>query len=140
MRLSTRGRYGVSAMLDLALQKGAGPVSIKSISARQGISTNYLEQLFNKLRRAGLIDAARGPKGGVFLKKAPKNIRIIDILSNVKEPLEPVYCLDKPGNGHNCRRISECVPRMLWQRLSDKIRECLEETTLEDLAEEANRR
>src|SRR3989338_6563702 len=125
MRLSTRGRYGVAAMLDLALQDRRRPVSIKSISARQGISLDYLEQLFNRLRRAGLIDATRGPKGGVALSKKPSEIRIIDILDTVKEPLEPVYCLDglssvkgrdynEMGVSHNCERVKDCVPRLLW--------------------------
>lgn len=127
-------------MLDLALQDTRLPVSIKSIAARQGISVDYLEQLFNRLRRAGIVEAARGPKGGVSLRRPAGKINIMDILITVQEPLEPVYCLEKADKFRTCNKVKDCVPRMLWQRLSNRIRDCLEEITLADLAKEAKSR
>jgi len=137
MRLSTKGRYGVRAMSDLAAHQSAGPISVKSISRRQGISNNYLEQIFNQLGRAGLIQSIRGPGGGFMLSRNPGEIKILDIIKALKEPIAPVACVDDK-DPDQCERIDRCVARLLWKRLGDRIREVLENTSLEDLLKEAD--
>jgi len=133
LRLSTKGRYGVRGMLDLALHYGQGPISIKSIAERQEISLHYIEQLFVKLRRAGLITSVRGPNGGYLLNKPPSDIRIGDIIRVVEGSIAPVYCVDMDGE---CKRADICVARLLWMKVRDKIAEVLDSTTLEDLCKE----
>ena len=137
MRLSTKGRYGVRAMYDLAVHRSAGPISVKSISERQGISINYLEQIFNQLGRAGLIKSTRGPGGGFMLSGSPGEIKILDIIKALKEPTSPVACVDDK-DPDQCERIDRCVTRLLWKRLGDRIREVLENTSLEDLLKETD--
>ncbi len=137
MRLSSKGRYGVRAMLDLAIHEAIGPVSIKNISQREGISVNYLEQIFNQLRRAELVRSIRGPGGGFLLARPPKDITVMDIIKALKVPVVPVFCLDKEDEISQCERVDSCVSRLLWQRLGDKIKEVLKGTSLEDLLIEA---
>ena len=137
MRLSTKGRYGVRAMFDLAMHRSAGPISVKSISQRQGISINYLEQIFNQLGRAGLIQSIRGPGGGFILSRTPGEIKILDIIKALKEPTSPVACVDDK-DPDQCERIDRCVTRLLWKRLRERIREVLENTSLEDLLKETD--
>jgi len=137
MRLSTKGRYGVRAMFDLTMHRSAGPISVKSISRRQGISINYLEQIFNQLGRAGLIQSIRGPGGGFILSRTPGEIKILDIIKALKEPTFPVACVDDK-DPDQCERIDTCVTRLLWKRLGERIREVLENTSLEDLLKETD--
>lgn len=137
MRLSTKGRYGVRAMFDLAVHESAGPVSVKSISGRQGISINYLEQIFNQLGRAGLIQSTRGPGGGFMLTRDPGDIKVLDIITALKEPIAPVACVDDK-DPDQCERIDTCVTRLLWKKLGERIREVLENTSLEDLLKETD--
>lgn len=137
MRLSTKGRYGVRAMLDLAIHEAIGSVSIKNISQREGISVNYLEQIFNQLRRAGLVRSIRGPGGGFLLARPSKEITVMDIIKALKVPVAPVFCVDDEDEISQCERVNSCVSRLLWQRLGDKIKEILEGTSLEDLLTEA---
>ncbi len=137
MRLSTKGRYGVRAMFDLAVYGSSGPISVKSISRRQGISNNYLGQIFNQLGRAGLIRSTRGPGGGFMLSRNPGEIKILDIIKAVKEPIAPVACVDDK-DPDQCERIDTCVARLLWKKLGDRIREVLENTSLEDLLKETD--
>ncbi|MFQ5834741.1 MAG: RrF2 family transcriptional regulator [bacterium] len=139
MRLSTKGRYGVRAMLDLAIHEAIGPVSIKNISQREGISVNYLEQIFNQLRRAGWVRSIRGPGGGFLLARPSKEITVLDIIKALKVPVVPVFCVDEEQEISQCERVDSCVSRLLWQRLGDKIKEILEGTSLEDLLIEARR-
>jgi Rrf2 family protein len=126
-------------MFDLASHSQNGPVSLKRISEREEISLNYLEQLFLKLRKAGLVESVRGPRGGYLLKKEPKEIRISDIARAVEESLAPTSCIELEKTS-KCRRIESCIPRLLWKRLGEKILEFLDSTTLADLCEEAERR
>ncbi len=137
MRLSTKGRYGVRAMLDLAIHEAIGPVSIKNISQREGISVNYLEQIFNQLRRAGLVRSIRGPGGGFLLARSSRDITVMDITKALKVPVVPVSCVDEEDEISQCERLDSCVSRLLWQRLGDKIKQILEGTSLEDLLMEA---
>lgn len=138
MRLSSKGRYGVRAMLDVAIHEGIGPVSIKSISQREGISFNYLEQIFNQLRKAELVKSVRGPGGGFLLSLRAREIKIMDIMKALKESITPVYCLDNKEKAH-CKYITDCSPRLLWRELGDKIKEVLEKTSLEDLLEKSRK-
>ena len=139
MRLSTKGRYGVRAMLDLAIHEAIGPVSIKNISQREGISVNYLEQIFNQLRRAGLVRSIRGPGGGFLLARPSKEVTAMDIIKALKVPVVPVFCVDEEDEISQCERMDSCVSRLLWQRLGEKIKEILKATSLEDLLIEARR-
>jgi Rrf2 family protein len=126
-------------MLDLAIHEAIGPVSIKNISQREGISVNYLEQIFNQLRRAGLVRSIRGPGGGFLLARPSKEITVMDIIKALKVPVVPVFCVDEEDEISQCERVNSCVSRLLWQRLGDKIKEILKGTSLEDLLIEAKR-
>lgn len=137
MKISARGRYAVRGMLDVALHSRNFPTPLADISLRQGITLSNLEQLFSKLRRAGLVRSVRGPGGGYFLAKRAKDITIGDILRAVDEPLAPdLKATDsepEPGTG---RRIDDLLVSLLWSRLADQIRHILESVTLEDLVTE----
>lgn len=136
MLLSTKGEYGVRCMLDLALHYGQGPVSIRDISKREGISKNYIEQLFVHLRHAKLIMSVRGPKGGYLLTSQPRRIKVGDIVRVLEGSVAAVYCVQPQNSKDLCERISTCVPYILWKRLTNKINEVLDSTTLEDLCKE----
>lgn len=136
MRLSTRGRYAARAMYDLALHRENWPVSLRTISARQEISEKYLEQLFLKLRRKGLIRSVRGPGGGYLLGKDAGKITVGEILRAVEGPLMPVFCVDDPP-GKRCHRAEDCRMREFWQDLGRRILECLDSQTLEDLCRQS---
>lgn len=134
MRVSTKGRYGVRAMFELAKNYGSYPVSVKTVSERQEIPLSYLEQILNQLHKAKLVRSVRGPGGGFLLGKKPKDIRIIDIILALSESISPVYCVDNLEQ-EQCRNADNCVARLLWKKLDKKIREVLENTTLKDLCE-----
>ena len=112
-------------------------VSIKNISLREAISLNYLEQIFNQLRKAGLVKSRRGPGGGFLLARRSKEIRIIDIVKALKVPIAPVYCLDEKEKRLHCERLDSCIPRLFWKKLEDKTKEVLEGTNLENLLKKA---
>jgi Rrf2 family protein len=132
MKLSTKGRYGVRLMLDLASHFGEGPVILKQISQREEISEKYLWQLINPLKSVGLVRATRGAHGGYVLAKTPSEITVKDILQVVEGSLCIVECVEKPST---CKRSSFCVARDLWGEASKMLSEKLEETTLADLVE-----
>ena len=138
MRLTTKGQYGVRAMFDLASHFKVNPVPLRQISEREGISINYLEQLFLKLKKAGLVDSVRGPGGGYLLKKRPKEIRISDIARAVEESLAPISCIESQKNP-KCHRINTCIPRLLWKELGEKILGFLDSMTLADLLQTRQR-
>jgi Rrf2 family iron-sulfur cluster assembly transcriptional regulator len=129
MRLSTKGRYAVTAMLDLALHSGKGPVTLADISVSQGISLSYLEQLFAALRSKQLVRGVRGPGGGYYLGKSPEDISIADIICAVDEWVEFTRC----GGRENCRDGKRCLTHSLWDRLSDEIFDFLNNISLADL-------
>ena len=139
MRLSTRGRYAARAMYDLALHHEHGPVPLREISARQEISEKYLEQLFLKLRRKGLIKSVRGPGGGYLLGKNADKITMADILKTVEGPLTPVFCTDD-APGKKCKRSDACAMRKFWVKLGQKMLDCMEKQTLGDLCRRSNSR
>lgn len=117
MRLSTKGRYAVTAMLDLAVHEGKGPITLAEISQCQGISLSYLEQLFARLRREGLVEGVRGPGGGYRLAKPPKDISIADIITAVDEKVDATLCEGK----ENCQDGKRCLTHDLWNSLSEQI-------------------
>lgn len=130
MRLTTKGRFAVTAMLDLALKAGEGPVSLAEISERQNISLSYLEQLFSKLRRAGLVDSVRGPGGGYTLAQEVHDMTVASIISAVDEPVDATQC---SGHGNCMGKSQQCITHDLWTDLNETILEYLSEVTMEQL-------
>ena len=128
MRLTTKGRFAVTAMIDLALNSGEGPVTLAAISERQKISLSYLEQLFGKLRRYGLVESVRGPGGGYCLARQDADITIADVVRAVDEMLDATQC----GGLQNCRQAQRCMTHELWSTLNDRIYEFLSSVTLAD--------
>ena len=131
MRLTTKGRFAVTAMLDLALNQGARPVTLAGISRRQGISLSYLEQLFGKLRRHSLVDSVRGPGGGYTLAKQSESMSVAEIIIAVDEPIDATQC----GGKENCREEGRCMTHDLWATLNEKMYDYLASVKLSDLVE-----
>jgi len=131
VRLTTKGRYAVTAMLDLAFHSQIKPVTLTDIAARQTISLSYLEQLFARLRRAGMVKGVRGPGGGYKLCRKTSDINIADIIAAVNEPLDSTKC----GGEANCQKDQACLTHDLWMGLSEQIREYLKSISLADLLE-----
>lgn len=132
MRLTTKGRFAVTAMLDLALRRQRGPVTLAGIGARQSISLSYLEQLFGKLRRHALVQSVRGPGGGYCLARPTEKVSVADIILAVDEPLDATQC----GGMENCREDKRCMTHNLWARLNEKLFDYLNSVTLQDLVNE----
>jgi Rrf2 family iron-sulfur cluster assembly transcriptional regulator len=132
MKLTTRGRYAVAAMADLAAFGGDGPVALPEIAMRQAISAGYLEQLFAKLRRSGLVDSARGVAGGYSLARLPGEIRVAEIVAAVDEEIRTTACL--PGAAKGCQGTSaRCLTHDLWDELGRQIDIFLNAVTLDDV-------
>jgi Rrf2 family iron-sulfur cluster assembly transcriptional regulator len=129
MRLTTKGRFAVTAMLDLALHESDKPVTLAGISERQGISLSYLEQLFSRLRRNGLVKSVRGPGGGYMLAKKQSEISVSHIISAVDELIDATQC----GGQENCHGDRRCMTHDLWASLNGKILEYLSGVSLSDL-------
>ena len=134
MRLTTRGRYAVTAMLDLALHGVSKPISLADISQRQEISLSYLEQLFAKLRQNQLVSSVRGPGGGYLLNRPRNEINVAEIIDAVNESVDATNC---SGKG-NCQGGEVCLTHHLWEGLSQKIHSFLSEITLEQLTDNRN--
>ena len=132
MKLSTRGRYGVRLMLELALHYGEGPILLKDIAERQGISEKYLWQLINPLKTTGLVNSLRGAHGGYILGKAPDAISLKEILQVLEGPLCLVDCVDNPSL---CERADSCISREIWGEASKSMQQPLEDTTLAAMVE-----
>ena len=131
MRLPTKGRFAVTAMIDLALRSGEGPVTLAGISERQKISLSYLEQLFGKLRRCSLVDSVRGPGGGYCLARPGTQITVADIVRAVDETLDATQC----GGKENCKDEERCMTHELWTTLNTKMYDYLTSVTLSDLVD-----
>lgn len=129
MRLTTKGRYAVTAMLDLAINYKDGPITLSDISKRQGISLSYLEQLFSKLRKNGLVDSARGPGGGYRLSRDASDIAVADVITAVDEKIDVTRC---EGKG-NCQDGRPCLTHELWNDLSKQIYQFLSGISLGQL-------
>jgi Rrf2 family iron-sulfur cluster assembly transcriptional regulator len=137
MRLTTKGRFAVTAMLDLAMNSGKRPVTLAGISQRQSISLSYLEQLFGKLRRHTLVESVRGPGGGYTLARDLEKVSVADIITAVDEPLDATQC----GGKENCKDEQRCMTHDLWATLNDKMYEYLDSVKLSDLvAQQAARK
>ena len=135
MKLSTKGRYGVKAMVDLAIHYGGSPVSIKSISQRQNISEYYLEQLFSSLRKAKLIKSIRGAQGGYVLSREPKDITVAEIMYVLEGPIEIAECID----GVSCDKLDCCATRLLWAKIKNSIDDVMKSVTLQDIVNDYER-
>lgn len=131
MRLTTKGRFAVTAMLDLALRQGNGPVTLAGISDRQKISLSYLEQLFGKLRRRKLVDSVRGPGGGYCLARSAYEISVAEIIRAVDEPIDATQC----GGRENCQEEHRCMTHDLWTNLNATIFDYLASVTLGSLVD-----
>ncbi len=131
MKLTTKGRYAVTAMLDVAMHSQDSPVSLAEVSERQHLSLSYLEQLFSRLRRQGLVRSVRGPGGGYRLGRSPEEITVADIILAVDEPVDVTRC----GGKGNCHRNSRCLTHDLWTELSHKLQDFLSARSLADVLE-----
>ncbi len=132
MKLSTKGRYAVMAMVDLACQSDGSPVVLADIASRQEISPSYLEQLFARLRKGGLVRSIRGPGGGYLLSRQPTEIRVSDIILAVDEPITATRC--RPGSPSGCRtNSSRCLTHDLWEELGNQIHLFLSSVSLSDI-------
>lgn len=137
MRLTTKGRFAVTAMIDLALRQDKGPVTLSAISQRQEISLSYLEQLFGKLRRHEIVESVRGPGGGYTLARRAEDVTVADIIIAVDEPLDATQC----GGKENCHSSSHehgtrCMTHDLWSTLNAKMVEYLDSVSLKDLVDQ----
>lgn len=137
MRLTTKGRFAVTAMIDLALRQGKGPVTLSGISQRQAISLSYLEQLFGKLRRHEIVESIRGPGGGYSLARRADKITVADIIIAVDEPLDATQC----GGKDQCRGVDvsagvRCMTHDLWTTLNEKMVDYLDSVSLQDLVDQ----
>ena len=132
MRLTTKGRFAVTAMADIGMHRGTDPVTLSEISARQKISVSYLEQLFGKMRRSGLVVSVRGPGGGYRLARKMGQIAVADIILAVDEPIDATQCAGR----ENCRDDQKCITHDLWAKLNEQVLNYLAATTLEQLVED----
>ncbi|MDP9107874.1 MAG: Fe-S cluster assembly transcriptional regulator IscR [Pseudomonadota bacterium] len=137
MRLTTKGRFAVTAMIDLALRENSGPVTLSAISRRQDISLSYLEQLFGKLRRHEIVESVRGPGGGYNLARSAGEVSVADIIIAVDEPLDSTQC----GGKENCHGAtpengSRCMTHDLWSTLNAKMVDYLNSVSLQDLVDQ----
>jgi len=135
MRLSTQSRYGVRAVFDIAYHSEGLETQVKDISRRQGISPRYLEQIFQKLKKGGIVGSKRGPLGGYFLNKKPEEIAVGQIIRVTEGSLNPVFCLDPKDaeKGKPCDRRGECVTRIIWNEAGNKLKEYFDSITIKDL-------
>jgi len=129
MKLTTKGRYAVTAVLDLALHAGHGPIALADIARRQDISLSYLEQLFAKLRKRGLVGSVRGPGGGYLLARDPATIKVVEIIAAVDEKVDTTKC----GGAGDCHHRGPCLAHELWLELSQVIHDYLEQVSIADL-------
>lgn len=134
MKLTTKGRYAVTAMLDLALHETQGPINLADIARRQEISLAYLEQLFSKLKKNGLVESVRGPGGGYRLKRPALDITVADVIDAVDEPVDTTRC----GGQRNCQGDLRCLTHDLWSELNDRISAFLNGVTLGELVQREN--
>ena len=136
MRLTTKGRFAVTAMIDLAMRQGNGPVTLSGISGRQAISLSYLEQLFGKLRRHEIVESIRGPGGGYSLARPAGKVTVADIIIAVDEPLDATQC----GGKENCHGAhtdgARCMTHELWTTLNEKMVDYLDSVSLQDLVDQ----
>ena len=137
MRLSTKGRYGARAMLDLALNSSEGPVLLREIAKRQEVSEKYLEHSISALRKAGLVRSIRGARGGYLLARLPSEIRLSQIMEVLEGSMAPAECVD---DSQVCQRAQLCVTRDIWAKVKEATDNILESITLQDMVERQNKK
>lgn len=135
MKLSTKGRYGLKAMFELALSYGEGPTPLNNIAQKQNLSLHYLEQLFATLRKAGLVKSIRGAQGGYILADKPENITVGNVLRTLEGPIAPSDCVIEDEESE-CSRLGHCVTRTIWGRIKDSIDEVIDSITLQDMVDD----
>lgn len=140
MKVSTRGEYGVRAMVALARHYGDGPLSIAQIAKESSVPPAYLEQLIAPLRRAGLVESKRGAHGGYLLGRPPENVRVGDVYRVMEGPVAPMDCVSEDPADQTCPLIDGCETRPIWLKVRDSIIEALDSTTLADLLQASGRR
>ena len=138
MKFSSKSEYGLRAMFDLAELYGTGAVSIKSIAERQDISDPYLEQLFALLKKSGIVKSIRGAQGGYMLSKDPADITVGEVLQALEGPFSPMDCVSTV-NPEPCKRTQYCVTRQIWTKVKDAVDDVLDNITLQDMKEEAEK-
>lgn len=139
MRLSTQSRYGVRAIFDIAYNSEGLETQVKDISRRQGISPRYLEQIFQKLKKAGIVGSKRGPSGGYFLNKKSEEISVGDIVRITEGGIDPVVCIDPEDSSQSCDRLGECVTRLIWSEAGNRLKDYFDSVTINDLCKMAQK-
>jgi Rrf2 family iron-sulfur cluster assembly transcriptional regulator len=143
MKLTTKSRYGVRAIFDIAYNAGGLPAQIKDISERQQISPRYLEQIFQKLKKSKILGSKRGPKGGYYLLKDPEDITLYEIITATEGSIELVFCVGTDENNPDCKplctRQPECVASTLWRDLGNQVADIFRGTTIKNLCEKAEK-
>ena len=130
MKISTKGRYGLRTLMDIAVHQANGPVNLHDIAERQGISSKYLWQIVNLLKTAGLVRGMRGPKGGYVLLRTPEAISLLDVIQILEGPISLVECVDDPTY---CSRVRNCVAHSVWSEVSQAVREALARVSLAEI-------
>ena len=133
MRLSTQSRYGVRAIFDIAYHSEGLETQVKDISRRQRISQRYLEQIFQKLRRAGIVGSKRGPSGGYFLGKKPEDISVGEVIRVTEGGINPVLCVNPVDSTQSCERSGECVTQIVWNEAGKRLGDYFDSVTIKDL-------
>lgn len=136
MKISTKGRYGLRAVIDIAIHGDNEPVSLSDIALRQNISISYLEQLIAKLKKADIVTSVRGAKGGYSLAASKDNISVGDILRALEGDLSPVNCSEVTENGEPCTESEQCITKVVWKRISNSINHAVDNLMLSDLLDE----
>jgi Rrf2 family transcriptional regulator, iron-sulfur cluster assembly transcription factor len=139
MKISTQSRYGLRALFDIAYHSAGLSTQVKDISARQGISPRYIEQIFQKLKRAGIIKSVRGPSGGYYLARSPEEIRVGDIVRATEASTDLVFCLAAKKSGRHCDRAAQCIVRDIWGEASRRLMDYFDSITLQDLCKQAQK-
>lgn len=137
MKISTKGRYGLRAVIDIALYGKTEPVALSDVAARQNISISYLEQLVAKLKKVDIVTSVRGAKGGYQLGKSPDTISVGDVLRTLEGDLNPVDCSEITGDGEGCSGSKVCITKYVWKKISDSINETVDHIMLSELMEES---
>ncbi|MTI48980.1 RrF2 family transcriptional regulator [Sporosalibacterium faouarense] len=135
MKLSTKGRYGLKAMFELALHYGEGPTPLKNIADSQDISEHYLEQLIAVLRKSGLVNSVRGAQGGYLLNDSPKNITVGNVIRALEGDIAPADCVLE-NEEVNCDKLNYCVTKTIWMKIRDSINDVIDSITLQDMVDE----
>lgn len=139
MKLSTKGRYGLRAVLDLAVHTDDEAVALSQVAERQGISINYLEQLIAKLKKSGIVNGIRGAQGGYLLAKPAEEISIGEILRALEGDLNPVDCSEVTNSDNPCSKSDSCVTKYVWKRISDSINDAVDGIMLSELVAESKK-